>query len=276
MQKYYEYNFNIQPGDIWVDVFMAEFSALDFESFIEEGDVLKGYTTNANLEPEIINIINQYKDNNKLVVSYTINEIEPENWNQNWENNFEPITINEWCIIKAPFHNIEKKYPLEITIIPKMSFGTGHHQTTFLMLQQMKEIDFKNKKVLDMGCGTGILAIAAKKLGSNLVDGVDIEEWAYENAIENAEKNEVKINFFLGDEKAIINNDYDVILANINKNILLQQCSFYKKSIASNGVLLLSGLLSTDENEIITLYENEGFKYNKTYKKDNWICLKFS
>lgn len=276
MQKYYEYIFNIQPGDIWVDVFMAEFSTLDFESFIEDGDILKAYTTNKNIESEIIPIINQYKDNNSLTIDYSITEIEPENWNQNWENNFEPITINDWCIIKAPFHNIQKKYTLEITIIPKMSFGTGHHQTTYLMLQQMKEIDFDNKKVLDMGCGTGILAIAAKKLGANLVDGVDIEEWAYENAIENSEKNDVKINFFLGDEKAIVNSDYDVILANINKNILLKQCSFYKNRITSNGVLLLSGLLSTDENEIITLYENEGFKYSKTYKKDNWICLKFS
>ena len=197
------------------------------------------------------------------------------NWNTEWEKNFEPIMVNDTVSVRAPFHE-KTDLPYEIVIEPKMSFGTGHHETTHLMIQQLLSADLKDKTVLDMGSGTGILAIMAELRGAKSVDAIDIDDWCYENAMENAERNNCKkIRVFKGDAALLADKNYDVIIANINRNVLINDLPVYYKCLNKGGILLLSGFYREDIPFIKKAATGLGLKESDLLEKNNWISLKF-
>lgn len=272
--KYIELSFSFSQNTDFADIVVAKLNEIEFESYVETQDGVDAYIQESLFNQEKLNEV--IEDLQSLFqFEYTIKEIKQENWNQQWEENFNPVEINKDCFIRAHFHDkIDCKY--EIIITPKMSFGTGHHETTFLMMNEMFHIDFNNKKVLDMGCGTGILAILSKMLGSSITQAIDIDEWSYENSVENATLNNTEdINFCLGDVTAI-NGAFDVVLANINRNIILEDISKYIDSLNENSDLLLSGFLSEDVIIIRDKVESLGLSFVSHKNKNKWNLLHFT
>lgn len=272
--KYIELSFSFSQNTDFADIVVAKLNEIEFESYVETQDGVDAYIQESLFNQEKLNEV--IEDLQSLFqFEYTIKEIKQENWNQQWEENFNPVEINKDCFIRAHFHDkIDCKY--EIIITPKMSFGTGHHETTFLMMNEMFHIDFNNKKVLDMGCGTGILAILSKMLGSSITQAIDIDEWSYENSVENATLNNTEdINFFLGDVTAI-KGTFDVVLANINRNIILEDISKYIDSLNENSDLLLSGFLSEDVIIIRDKVESLGLSFVSHKNKNKWNLLHFT
>lgn len=207
--------------------------------------------------------------------AFSTTTVAEQNWNAVWESNFEPITVGNFCGVRAHFHQPIKNVQHEIVITPKMSFGTGHHATTFMMMEQMQAINFKDKEVFDFGTGTGILAILAEKLGAAKVTAIDNDAWSFENVQENIQKNNcTKIEASLT-EQLPQHKSFDIVLANINKNVLLQYMDILKSCTKQNGLLLLSGLLASDENDIVSAYEKVNFKLQKQLTNKNWISLLF-
>ena len=202
------------------------------------------------------------------------NPMPDKDWNAEWEKSFTPITVAGRCRIRAPFHEYDANYQLDIIIEPKMSFGTGHHATTTLMIQQMFDIDLEGKTVLDMGCGTGVLAIAAKKLGAQNVMAIDIDHWSVENTQENAASNNVALTVIEGGVEAI-SGRFDVILANINRNILLEQMPTYSTALNAGGTLCLSGFYSADLDIINNLAKQLGLQLAKTVEQNDWVSARF-
>ncbi|MBR5643471.1 MAG: 50S ribosomal protein L11 methyltransferase [Salinivirgaceae bacterium] len=195
-------------------------------------------------------------------------------WNAEWEKSFTPITIDGRCRIRAPFHDYDAAYQLDIVIEPKMAFGTGHHATTTLMIRQLFDIDLTGKKVLDMGCGTGVLAIAALKLGAGSAVAIDIDHWSVENTLENAARNNVALTAVEGGVEAI-SGTFDIILANINRNILLDQMPVYSRSLAVGGVLCLSGFYATDLDIIREKASQLALQFEKVLERDEWVSARF-
>ncbi len=202
------------------------------------------------------------------------NPMPDKDWNAEWEKSFTPITVAGRCRIRAPFHEYDANYQLDIIIEPKMSFGTGHHATTTLMIQQMFDIDLEGKTVLDMGCGTGVLAIAAKKLGAQNVMAIDIDHWSVENTQENAASNNVALTVIEGGVEAI-SGRFDVILANINRNILLEQMPTYSTALNAGGTLCLSGFYSADLDIINNQAKQLGLQLAKTVEQNDWVSARF-
>ena len=197
------------------------------------------------------------------------------NWNEEWEKNFEPIEVDNTCRVRAPFHEY-KEVQYDIVIEPKMSFGTGHHETTFMVIQHLLETDVTGKKTLDMGCGTAILAILAEMKGAQPIDAIDIDNWCYLNSIENAERNNCKhISVYEGDASLLPGRTYDVIIANINRNILLNDMQVYVDCLNPGGTLLLSGFYEEDIPAIDESCSSKGLKLIKKHQKNNWVALKY-
>ncbi|AHF15350.1 50S ribosomal protein L11 methyltransferase [Niabella soli] len=210
----------------------------------------------------------------ELELRYEVKELAAQNWNALWESNFEPVLVDDFVAVRASFHPPFPAAQHEVLINPKMSFGTGHHATTWLMMQQMQTIDFKNKSVFDFGTGTGILAILAKKLGAASIRATDLDEWSIANAKENFEINDAAgIELILSDS-ANQQRTFDVILANINKNILLATIPQLKAQLTPGGTLLLSGLLASDEVEMTTFVKAAGLILTNTIVKNNWLCIR--
>lgn len=272
---YIEYNFTVSPKEPATEILIAELGAVGFESFVENENGVTGYIQkddwNANILDDIF-VINS----EEFSIEYNKNEVEQTNWNAEWEKNFSPIQVEDMVSIRAPFHeNLNLKY--DIVIEPKMSFGTGHHETTHMMVQHLLQLDLKNKKTLDMGCGTGILAIFAEMKGASPIDAIDIDNWCYENSIENVSRNNCNcISVFEGDSSLLINKKYDVIIANINRNILLMDMNIYANCLNEKGALLLSGFYHED----IPIIDAEVSKYNlklETFiERNNWVALKYN
>ncbi len=195
-------------------------------------------------------------------------------WNAEWEKSFTPITIDGRCRIRAPFHDYDAAYQLDIVIEPKMAFGTGHHATTTLMIRQLFDIDLTGKKVLDMGCGTGVLAIAALKLGAGSAVAIDIDHWSVENTLENAARNNVALTAVEGGVEAI-SGTFDIILANINRNILLDQMPTYSRSLAAGGLLCLSGFYAADLDIIREKASQLALRFEKVLERDEWVSARF-
>lgn len=273
---YHKISINIQPRTPWVDIFIAQLGDLGCESFEETKNGLNAFIAVSEYSDKITTYLNEIALNNLYKLNYRINLVPAKNWNKIWESSFEPILVENWCSIIAPFHQNVSQTEFQIVIEPKMSFGTGHHQTTYMMVNAIKELNLEGKSVLDMGSGTGILAILAKKLNASFVEAIDIEEWAVQNCIENSKRNNVSFDVKLGGKELITHLNFDVILANINLNILLDQLDVYSSNIKKGGVLVLSGFLSVDEEIIIQASIKNGFSLIKKYLKDNWLCLAFS
>lgn len=270
--SYIQYSFQVDPIEPGADILIALLSEFDFESFSNTESGFEAYIQKELDNPELIQEI-QLED---IKFSYTTKEIAKQNWNEEWEKNFSRVFVEDLCCIRASFHQPPEKVKYDIVITPKMSFGTGHHDTTWLMCQSMANVDFKGKKVLDMGCGTGVLAILAKKLGATEITGIDIEDWSVENAIENSEINQAKdIKYLHGDASLLPGTEhFDIILANINKNILKQDLPAYYRSMKNSGILLLSGFFTVDVTELKQEAEKCGFKYLDSYNKNEWAVIK--
>src|SRR6476661_803457 len=244
---YRAYHFKVTPVQPGSEILMATISEQGFESFNETPTGFTAYITEEN--EKYLNLDIRFDD---FTFTYSIEKIEDTNWNAEWEKNFEPVFVDDLVCIRAPFHEPARNVKHEIVIMPKMSFGTGHHQTTRLMCREMFSHDLKNKRVLDMGCGTGILAILAKMRGAEEVLGIDIDQWSVENAIENCQTNNfADIRILKGDYDLLKNEKpFDVILANINKNILKKHLPAYAAALKSGGLLFLSGFFVTDADEL--------------------------
>ncbi|OSZ77798.1 50S ribosomal protein L11 methyltransferase [Chitinophagaceae bacterium IBVUCB2] len=253
------------------DLLIAQLSLIGFEGFEETDTILKAFIP-ANDFDEIA--INEIASRNN--VSFKQSTIEETNWNAVWESNFQPVMVDDFVSIRADFHEAAKGVEHEIVITPKMSFGTGHHATTYMMIQQMREIDFNDKTVFDFGTGTGVLAILAEKLGARTIYAVDNDEWSILNTKENIERNNSrnikveKIDVVTGAEQ------FNIILANINRNIILDNFLSLKKMLAPSGTLLLSGLLEEDEKVIVNKASEHLLTLNKKIVYNNWISLRFS
>ncbi len=267
---------SIEIGEEYSEILIAELGQIGFDSFVENEGILQAYIPAPLFQlQELAALQTQYKD--LFEIKYTQKNIPAQNWNAVWESDYQPVIIRDQCIVKSTFHKIDKKYPYEIIINPKMSFGTGHHETTSLMLDYLLETEVKGKNVIDAGCGTGILAIMAEKRGAVYVNAFDIEEWAVLNGIENIDTNECKhIEIAqITIEKLPKNKTYGVILANINKNTLLEEIPQYAQYLEQNGELLLSGFYELDLEDIkakAKLHQME-FKSHKT--QNNWVAAKF-
>lgn len=247
---------------------IAELSAINFDGFEEKESELLAFIDEQNFEEEVLSeILSRYK------LSYAKEIIEERNWNAYWESNFEPVIVEDFCVIRADFHEAVADSKYEIIITPKMSFGTGHHATTYMMIREMGRIDFEGKVVADFGTGTGVLAILAEKLGSKKVVAIDYDDWSIENSKENIEKNNcINISLEKADEFKP-QTKFNVILANINKNVILANADGLLFGLNSTGKLLLSGLLKDDEEDILSVFTNKGLTHIYTVERNNWICI---
>ena len=256
------------------EIIIALLAELPFESFMDETPVIKAYIPVDNFNEESLKVLLSDFINEGVIKNIKSTEIKDENWNIKWEQNFPPMEIGGQCIIRAPFHKIYKNYPYEIIIEPKMSFGTGHHETTSLMIEQILKEDFTNKKVLDMGCGTGILAILSSMRGAETLSAIDHDIWAYENTIENIERNNIpNIKTYHGDAHLIKEKLFDVILANINRNIILEDLPIYVASLNIKGKIILSGFYLHDKDIIEEKAVSLGLIPQSYQEKNNWIVL---
>jgi len=256
------------------DILIAELGELGFDSFQEEENGFLGAISSAQFDADFVSeVFKRYKVQGEITWDQAF--VNKENWNKKWEENYEPVFVEDKIVVRASFHKIEKRYPYDIIINPKMSFGTGHHETTWLMLKQELALDMKSKLVLDAGCGTGVLSIMASKLGARKIVGFDIEEWAVENAIENLELNGVEGFIVNGSIDRIAEKEFDVILANINKNVLLEHLQEYADRLVENGSLLISGFYTEDIDDLIIAAEKANLKKIESSAKNNWALLVF-
>ena len=273
-ELFLEFKFTVNPLQPAVDILIAELAALGFDSFLETQDGLLAYVKKELWNP--VNLRNVHiLANEDFDIDYEVSEIEQLNWNEQWEKNFDPINVDNQCVVRAPFHE-KQDVAYDIVITPKMSFGTGHHETTHMMLQLVLALDFKDKSVLDMGCGTGVLAILAAMKGARSVDAIDIDNWSYQNALENVSGNDCEqIKVLEGDVNLLTDQHYDIILANINRNILLSDISVYVGHLKKGGVLLLSGFYKEDIALISKECLAHGLSFQENVEKNNWVAAKY-
>ena len=264
---------NIPCNDELAEILIAELADYPFDSFATEPDLLKAYIPQEKMG-------DCYDRVEALLARYGVGEhryivIEAQNWNALWESNFPPVEVDELVAIRAPFHEPYPHFRFDVVITPKMSFGTGHHATTYLMSRAVASRDFTGKRVLDMGSGTGVLAIIAAMCNAESVDAVDIDEWAYENCVENCAENGVaeKVTAHLGDVSTIRGKRYDAILANINRNILLGDMPHYVEALNEGGELIMSGILEGDIEVIRARAEELGLTYKGCDLKDGWVAV---
>ncbi len=261
----------------FMDIFIAELSAIGFDGFEETQQKILAYIEIDLLNTEKLEeLVEKYSKMAQASI-VSIKDLENKNWNEVWESNFESVVIAEKIIIKAPFHQVEKEYPYTIKIEPKMSFGTGHHETTSLMLSQMLELDFEGKTVFDYGCGTGILSIMASKLKAAKITSIDIDEWAFKNSKENFEKNDVtNATVQQGQIELVEGQKFDIILANINRNVILETFTALVNCLNDGAKLMLSGLLKED----FEIVHQKALEFNLvlSVKNENnkWIMLYYN
>ncbi|MEM6376973.1 MAG: 50S ribosomal protein L11 methyltransferase [Bacteroidota bacterium] len=254
------------------ELLSAVLSDFPFYSFVEAEQKLEAYIKADDWTKDLQETLSKIDLINPL--DYTIEFLPYTNWNAVWESNFQAIEVPGFCGVRASFHPPFKDVKHEILIDPEMAFGTGHHETTFMMMQLMESMDFNDKKVFDYGCGTGILAILADKMGANQIEAVDIEQPAYENTINNAQKNDASnIKAIHGTLENVSREDFQIILANINRNVILSSLSTLNLKLTEGGLILLSGILQVDFEKVKLAAEQEGFIYNKHLSKGDWVAI---
>lgn len=275
--KYTEVTFELNPLIPAREVLVAELAELGFDSFVETETGVQAYIPSSEFSENLLKaLMTSNMEDQKI--AWTIVEMLDQNWNAEWEKNFEPIIVEDKCLIRAPFHNDLPAYELEIVIEPKMSFGTGHHATTYLIVAELMDMNIHGRSVLDMGSGTGVLAIAAEKRGAAACDAIDIDEWAFENATENIERNQCKsIHCLLGGAEVIPSGKfYDIILANINRNILVRDIPLYNNHMKKGSEILLSGFYQYDKTDIHQLATELGWSLAKEQTRYEWCMLKYT
>lgn len=271
---YIEYIFEVEPKEPATEILIAQLGFAGFESFVESENGVTAYIQKQDWNADILESV-FILNSEEFQITSQHREVEQTNWNAEWEKNFEPIQVDDLVSIRAPFHeNPNLQY--DIVIEPKMSFGTGHHETTHMMVQHLLDIDVSNKKVLDMGCGTGILAIFAEMKGAKPIDAIDIDNWCYENSIENAQRNNcTHISVYEGDSSLLVGKQYDIVIANINRNILLSDMKIYTDCLLDDGILLLSGFYQEDIPIIDEEVTKHGLIFDKKIERNNWVALKY-
>ncbi len=279
-QEYIEVSIKITPfSEENAEIVTAEVSELPFESFSNEDPFLKCYIQKDLYDAQALKLYLSGLEGYGFDIEHSANLIPATNWNAVWESQFNPIVVDNTCTIKASFHEGLKRTRFNITIDPKMAFGTGHHQTTYMMCRALlqNEEAVRGKVVMDMGCGTAVLAILAAKMKASKVYGIDIDAVAAISAYDNARLNRVgtKIETYCGDASLLQRNTYDVLLANINRNILLQDIPTYSHCIRRDGLLFVSGFYVDDMPMIIGTAMHAGLEYVSHDSIDNWCCIKF-
>ena len=272
--KYIEVEFTFNPEELAGEIVLAEIAELPFESFAEETGKILAYAQEEDFDKKTLEDFQWLKENS---VEYKFNEINDVNWNEEWEKNFDPIEVSDKCIVRATFHKLKKEYQYDLLIDPKMSFGTGHHATTYLVLKNMFNFDFEGAQVLDMGTGTGVLAVLAIKLGAKHALAIDNNEWAFDNAMDNIKLNncEGKITVEIGESELIEGKTFDYILANINRNVILSDLPLYEKSLNKDGALLVSGIMTHDVEHVLNKAKEVGLILESLEEKDNWNLFVF-
>jgi len=272
--NYIEYNFRINPLQPASEILMAELGERDFESFVEQEEGLLAYIQKKDWNENILEGI-FILENLEFKITSEFKEIEQENWNATWEQNFEPIQVEDKCRVRAPFHE-KMDFEYDIVIEPKMSFGTGHHETTQMMLRYILENEFIGKSVLDMGSGTGVLAILTEMKGATDIDAIDIDHWCFLNAQENVERNNCScVKVWEGNSDLLGKKKYDIILANINRNILLNDIPKYADCLNSKGTLFLSGFYKDDIPLITEKCNEAGLSFQNNLQEGDWVAAKF-
>jgi ribosomal protein L11 methyltransferase len=259
------------------DILVARLSNAGFEGFEEEPNKLQAFIPESLYDVlKVEKIIAEIKGMADPYHTFFKTEIiEPRNWNEEWEKDFEPVIVENFCAIRADFHKPFPDLPYDLIITPKMSFGTGHHATTYMMVAAMKDLDFRNHSVLDFGTGTGVLAILACKLGAASVLAIDSDEWSIENALENAALNECKSIHIEQKDSLSGTGQFDFILANINLRVILENVDFLRQHLNHSGVFIGSGVLESDEEKIRIKATTAGFTMERLMIKDNWMSFRF-
>lgn len=267
----------IPHDEIITEVLSAELGEVGFESFVDTATGLTAYIQESLYDEETVEgVLNNFPLEAKI--TYTTSLIEGKDWNEEWEKNyFKPLIIDDKCIIQSTFHKEPATYEYNIYIDPKMAFGTGHHQTTELMIREILNMDFAGKSVLDMGCGTAILAILASMRGADPILAIDIDEWAYDNAKENLDLNKVSnVDVQIGGAELLTSDKtFDIVLANINRNILLNDIHVYASVLNADGVLFMSGFYTEDIPALTEECNKHSLTFVHSHNKDNWANVKF-
>jgi ribosomal protein L11 methyltransferase len=258
----------------FAEILMAEVAQAGFDTFLETDNGFEAYVEGDRFDQRLLETIQQKYHHVKPLLFFQ-DKIEKKNWNEEWEKNVKPVVVDDRCLVRAAFHRIDKQYPYEIIITPKMSFGTGHHQTTYLMLSRQMKMEHRGKRVMDAGCGTGILSIMASRLGAKEVEAFDIDAWSVENASENIQVNQcANIHIQQGKINEVpLRGTFDIILANINKNILLQDMKAYASFLSRGGALLLSGFYTNDLADLRKEAMKHGLQSHEHDERETWACM---
>ncbi len=256
------------------DIIIAELDAAGFDSFWETGEGVNAYISRQEYDEELLRAVLQ-KYSAMTNIEFATEDLKEKNWNEEWEKNYDPIMVEDQVFVGASFHQPNQELPYQILINPRMSFGTGHHETTYLMLAHQLEIDQQDKKVLDIGCGTGILAIMAAMKGASYVLAVDNNEWAVNNCRDNIEQNNVNVELLEGTIEVVPSQKFDIILANINRNVLLSESLKYIDYLQDDGLLILSGFYKHDLTDIARNLQEKNFQIEAQKEKNNWVAVKF-
>ena len=269
------YDFKVDPLYPGCEILIAQLSQLGFDSFQENNDGISAYIDSSVLSTVKVQDI-QILNSTEFNISFESNNVKKQNWNIKWESNFEPIYVDKICCVRAPFHK-KSNFKYDLVIEPKMSFGTGHHETTSMMISFILANSFYNSSVCDIGSGTAVLAILAEKRGANRIDAIDIDNWCYLNSIENIKRNNSEnINVYEGEIEKLMHFKYDNIFANINLNVLLADIPIYSKMLNKDGVLYLSGFYKKDINSIEKVAEISNLSLVDSKVKNQWVALKFT
>lgn len=275
IMEYIELTCTLSENDLqFSEIIMAALGELGFESFTETESGLQAYIQAPAFDPAMLNDPNLWPEG--AMPAYTWQTIEDQNWNAVWESNFDPVLIAGRCAVRAPFHEPFPGVEFDIVIEPKMSFGTAHHETTYQVIEVMLGLDLAGKTVLDMGCGTAVLAILAAMKGASQITAIDNDEWAFNNSLENVQKNNFPdINVYQGDAAMLDGLHFDIIIANINRNILLNDMGAYQKALNPGGMLIMSGFYTEDVPAITGAAKNLGLEFAGQTQKNNWATASF-
>ena len=270
----YHTRLRVSCDPAYSEIILAELAEANFDTFLENEHGFEAYVEGEGYDKALVGAILE-KYGAVASLEFAFSQVQKRNWNEEWEKSYCPINVEDKCLIRASFHVADKPYPYELVITPKMSFGTGHHETTYLMVKNMLDIDHRNKRVMDAGCGTAILSIMASKLGAREVEAFDIDEWSVVNGNENTDVNDChNIRIQKGTIRDVeLNGSFDIILANINRNVLLDELSIYSARLAAGGLILLSGFFTLDIPDLLQAARMHNLKEVKRDDRQTWAAL---